>query len=541
MLDATSKKLVRLLQPTNPPEVRCAAALVLGEVGGRDAESARALCDGLQDLESPVRLQVLIAIGKLRIESALPALLAGVHQGGPEAEAAAQAAAQLGAKATRALRELMTQVAPGLRRRIAAALATGGTASAEIAAVETLLDKDPGVVDAAVSSLIGKVPSLSPVHQRALAEHVFELLAPAGEVSLSPASETALVRLLAALNDPRAEKLLWARVQPAHSPPLRAAALQALGALPITPDKDQLRRLLACAVDGDFRVAAPALMILKAVPVSTRALKDWLPLFEAPDTAARRLALEKLAGSDTVDVAAALLRQIDHRDPAFRKDALAVLAALKHGRAALVQALLAAPSADAAWSLARAQASFIRQYAPETMAKIFLQVCAYLEGGDRRADALLFLVREADARAVRDQFEERALSLRKQKAYEKALIYLRLLAREPACSEDLRFELAACALKVSGRDLAPEARATDPALQQLARLVHNPETPPIERVQQAKWLEAEELFYLGFHFVEGERRERDFGAEVLQLVVQRAPRSKLAKDAKSKLRSHGVA
>jgi hypothetical protein len=131
--------------------------------------------------------------------------------------------------------------------------------------------------------------------------------------------------------------------------------------------------------------------------------------------------------------------------------------------------------------------------------------------------------------------------LRKKKAYAEALIYLRLLARDPACGEALRFEMAACGLKLSEHDLASEARTADPSLQQLARLVHSYDIDPAERLKQAKWMAPEDLFYVGFHFVEGNRQEREFGAAALRLVIQRSPRSKLAKDAKSKLRSTGLA
>jgi HEAT repeat protein len=540
MLDTTSQKLLHLLKPPSPPEMRSAAALVLGEVGSRDSDLGRALCDALSDSEPTVRLPVLNAVGKLRIEQALPQLLERVQQGGPEAEVAAVAAARLGAKATRALQELMGQVAPGLRRRIAAALAAAGTTSAEAAALESLLDKDPGVVDAATRSLISEVSSLPTAHQRGLADHILTLLQTRKGPVLAPASETALVRLLSALGDSRGEVAFWARVEAPRAPELRAAALQALGALPLAPDKGKLKRLFACAADTDFRVAAPALMILKALPVSTRGVKDWLPLLDAPDTAARRLAVEKLAEVDTPEVAEALVRQIGHRDAAFRGEVLGCLTRLESGRAALAKALLAAGTADEVWALARAQTPFVRQYAPEVHKKLFSQASAYLDAGDRRAEPLLFLLREADGRWLRDQLEERAIALRKKKAYAEALVYLRLLAREPACGEEMRFELAGCALKVSTHDLAAEARAADPALQQFARLVHNPETPPLERVKQAKWLDPEDLFYLGFHFVEGERGERDFGGQVLRLLLQRSPRSKLARDAKSKLRSAGL-
>jgi hypothetical protein len=540
MLDATGKKLLRLVHPTFPPETRRAAVRVLGELGLRDAEVTQAVSALLDDPDEALRRAALTAVGQLRIESALPRLVPRMNAGGTEAEVAAQAAVRLGAKGMKAVRDVMAQAPPGLRRRLAAALAAGGTAGAETAALDALLDKDPGVVDAAVRSLIAEVPSLSEAHRGALADHALELLAARSEQPLSPAAQTALVRLLAALGDARAEEAFWTRLDPAYAPELRAAALHGLGNLPAPEGKDKLKRLLACAADADFRVAAPALMMLKGLSVGDRGVKDWLPLFDAADAAVRRFAIEKLGDRDTPDVAAALLRQLGHRDRALHDEALAALAARKHGREALANALLEAPSPEEAWSLARAQAPFAAGYAPALRERLFTAACTLLEAGDRRAEPLLFLLREADARGLRDRLEERALAGRKKKDYEKALAYLRFLTRDPACGEDLRFEAAACGLKVAGHDLAAEARGAAAPLQQFARLVHSHETDPRERLRQAKWLDPEDLFYLGFHFSEGDRQERAFGADVLRLLIQRSPRSKLAKDARSKLRSLGL-
>jgi HEAT repeat protein len=541
MLDATAKKLLRLLEPAHPPELRSAAARVLGEIGTRDGQIATVLCDALHDPDPAFRFQVLSAIGALKIDQALPQLLARVQEGGAEAEAAAQATARLGPKGTRALQAMMSRVAPGLRRRIASALAAGGTASAGTATVDVLLDKDPGVVDAAARSLIAEIPSLSAVQRRALADHVLELVKPQKRSQLLPTSETALIRLLAALGDSRGAAAFWARIEPAHPTELRAAALQALGTLPLSQGADKLKRLLTCACDPDFRVAAPALMILKAIPVTDRTLQDWLALLHAPDVAVRRFALDKLAGKDTPEVADGLLRQLRHPDPSLREEARARLVQSERGREVLAQALVDAQSPEEAWTLARAQVPFVQKYPARLRSRLFSQACTYLEAGDRRADALLFLLREADAVAVREQLEARAFALRKKKAHAAALIYFRLLAREPACGEAIRFEMAACGVKVSEHDLAVESRMADPSLQQLARLVHSRDVDPAERLKQAKWLAPEDLFYVGFHFAEGNRQEREFGAQALRLVIQRAGRSKLAKDAKSKLRSAGLA
>ena len=164
---------------------------------------------------------------------------------------------------------------------------------------------------------------------------------------------------------------------------------------------------------------------------------------------------------------------------------------------------------------------------------------AFLDAGDRRADALLFVLREADNRALRDRLEERALAARKKKQYAQALVYFRLLTRDPACAADVRLEQAACALKLSGHDLAADARSGDPALEQIARLVNSHEAEACVFVQRAKWLDAGDLFYLGFHFAEKDRREKEFGGDVLRLLIKRSPRSKLARDARSKLEREG--
>jgi HEAT repeat protein len=540
MLDATAKKLLRLLEPGHATELRSAAARVLGEVATRTPELTDTLCALLDDPEVDVRLQILRALGQLHIDKALPQLLQKVRQGGPESEVAAESAARLGSRGIRSLQDLMGEVAPGLRRRIAAALAAGGTSSAGAAAVDALRDTDPGVVDAAARSLLGEIPAYTAAQRRALGDHVLGLLAPKSKAPLSVVSETALLRLLAALGDPRAEPIFWSRLDSLQPVEVRATALQGLGAMPRSLAKDRLKRLLTCAADRDFRVAAPAMMLLKETPVSERADNEWLALLDAPDSAVRRFAIEKLGRQDSAAIAQALVRQLGHPDRALHAAALQRLGEMKHGRGALVTSLLKAESADDAWLLARAQGPFAKDYSAALRKQLFARASSYLEEGDRRADAVLFLLREADNRALREELEEKAMALRKKKLYDTALIYLKLLARDPACGEAIRFELAACGLRLSEHTLAVESRAASPFLEQFARLLHSHEVDPGERLKQARWLQPEDLFYLGFHFVEGDKLEREFGAQALRLLLKRSPRSKAAKDAKSKLRSAGL-
>jgi hypothetical protein len=528
--------LVGLLQPDQPADVRRAAMIVLRELGERDAEVIKAVRDHLTDADAGLRLEALRAVGKLKIDAALPALLDRIKEGGEEADLAAQAAAHLGAKGTRALQELMPKVAPGLRRYIASALAGGGTSSAETAAVHMLLDSDPGVVEATARSFLAQIPTLTTGQRKGLADQLLELVAdhpPAG-------SEAAAVRLLVALGDSRAAAVLWDRVLPPHAPETRATALQALGKWINTPNKEQLRRLFACAADNDFRVAAPALMLLRPLPADGKTRDGWLALLHAPDKMVRLVAVEKLGDQNTAEVADALLEQMSHPDRALRDAALARLVKLDRGRQALLGALLDAEAPDRAWSLAKAQAPFINDYPASWRDKVFAAASEHLEGEDRRADALFFLLREDDAADLRDRLEEQAQTHRKKKAYEQAQACLRLLTRDPACGFAIRLELACCLLKTSAQELATQAREDDPALHQFAGLIQHHEDELLPAVEKIKWLEPEDLYYVGFHFVEKDGAARKFGTQVLQLVVKRGGRSKVAQAAKSKVKSAGL-
>src|SRR2546427_2681386 len=115
-------KLVELVSEEQPPEVRGSALTVLGQLGERDNAVNAAILEALGDEDPEVRLRAVRAAGQLRVDKALPQLAETLRAGGPVGEAAAESAAQIGAKGTKMLREPVGHVAPRLRRHIAAAI-----------------------------------------------------------------------------------------------------------------------------------------------------------------------------------------------------------------------------------------------------------------------------------------------------------------------------------------------------------------------------------------------------------------------------------
>ena len=181
-----------------------------------------------------------------------------------------------------------------------------------------------------------------------------------------------------------------------------------------------------------------------------------------------------------------------------------------------------------------------RSYASALREKLYVRACDYVEAGDRRSDALFFLLRAADVKKLHARLQIKALALRKKKTYDKALAYLRYLTKDPACGVPIRLEAAGCAVKESQHDVGAEARSADHGLQQFSRLLSNYQAEVTKFVDKAKWLEPEDLFYLGFHFAEQNGAPQKFGGAVLRLLLKRSPKSKLAKDARAKLRSAGL-
>ena len=251
------------------------------------------------------------------------------------------------------------------------------------------------------------------------------------------------------------------------------------------------------------------------------------------------MALEKLGERDNAAVAEALVKQLTHSDRGLREAALASLAKLEAGRAALTAALFDADSADRAWQMAKAQASFVREY-PDSSSRCSTGPQSFSKPATAAWTHCYSYCERRSRRSLRDRLEQRALAWRKKKDYALALLYLRdLLGRDPACGFALRLEQAACGLKISGKDLSADSRSADPCLQQFTQLAQQDDGQLAEQIEKLKWLEPEDVFYLGFHLAEQLGRARKVAEQLLHQVVKRSPRTKVGQAAKSKLRMPG--
>src|SRR5690606_1149608 len=111
--------------------------------------------------------------------------------------------------------------------------------------------------------------------------------------------------------------------------------------------------------------------------------------------------------------------------------------------------------------------------------------------------------RHASESLCRETLLRRALRKKRSRRFEDTALTLRLLERHGIFDVEIRFELAVALLKESPRGTE---RTDDPAVELFTGLVSE-EFPLFERLRKETVLSADELSWLGAHFVARERAE----------------------------------
>jgi hypothetical protein len=154
-----------------------------------------------------------------------------------------------------------------------------------------------------------------------------------------------------------------------------------------------------------------------------------------------------------------------------------------------------------------------------------------LGDGARGWEALLDVVRDADADGVATALRALAHKLEKAKNDDKAAAVYGLLCKSDRASDDNRYALASIELARCPKDTRPQARHSDESLKMLAALL----TRGFDlgtALRKDKALDLDALYYAGFHFAEG---KKPVGRELLEEVVKKGGRTKVGKMAKNKL------
>jgi hypothetical protein len=197
----------------------------------------------------------------------------------------------------------------------------------------------------------------------------------------------------------------------------------------------------------------------------------------------------------------------------------------------LAKALLGTKDVDRAWILRNVLRPMATKVAPAVRKQLLETAMKKLGDGERGWEALLDVVRDADPDGVAQALRALAAKLRRSGAADKALTVIRLLCRAERATDEDRYALVSLELAKSPRDTRPAARAGDETLRMLGAMLGRG-YDVAKALRTDRTLGLDEIYYVGFHFAE---EGHPLGEELLEEVVKKGGRAKIARMAKNKL------
>jgi HEAT repeat protein len=526
-------------------ERQIAAAIVLGEIGARDAVVIDALAGAAAGGVAPVQRHALEALARLatakHARRAMPKLLpCFASREDAVRRAAIDAAIAFGDEAVTPIRQRLAATTDVIERRaLEEVLGRVGGKDAFSALLAALDTTDVDAARAGALAARQRVKDATPREKAGYLAQVTKLVRAKGRPSKKGGGNTALVtgglKILGYLEDPAALPTLLAFARDKRQPlPVREEAIVALrftargkaGARIATA-------LMELAERAPAELARPALYTMASLEIPNALVGRLKKLAIGAEAERALLAIERLAQIATPAAADALAGVLTATQDRMRAEAAAnALGARPEGPAALARALLAVRDGERAVLLARLLRPRIRTLveggaAGKKLAKALLANALARIGDGQAADALLPLAREIDRDAAGSGLRALAAKLQKRKDVDGALTVLRLVGRAADATPDDGYALAAAELRAGRRD---EALAI---VQQLVERGFD----VAGALRKDRQVSPEQRYQIGFILIE---RRQPAGEEILTDLAG-AGRNKIASMAKAKLKSAGYA
>jgi HEAT repeat protein len=342
-------------------------------------------------------------------------------------------------------------------------------------------------------------------------------------------------RLFGQLGFPQARKRLFGFVGRENHPALRGHALGALIRCLREEDlrKDEYAKLLAILEETEFSEAVRlALDILEAHELPDDARAALARLMQSPHAAVQQFALRKMGDVGTPATVRTLIEQLG--DPDYRRRDIAAhsLRKIPEARPALIKELLACEDPSKAWSIAELVPTLEGKWRSDALDGLWKRLEKAVEAEERIQSSFLHVLKAADAEDVYEKLAAAGSRLLKAKKYKEATAFLLPLKEFSEFKAEDKFRLALAQLKA-------HAQRRQPAVELLSELYRNSAFPLFETLKKEKRLATEDLFNLGFVFAERHGDERSLGKSLLEHVAASAPRTKIGKNAKNKLKLLG--
>jgi len=527
-------KIVALLK-NDAIEKQIAAAIVLGELKAKGPGVAEGLADVLGSGVPLLQVHALDALSRVGAKKALPSIFPLLTVSNDDVRrAATKAIASVGDDVVPTIKQKMATASPDERRALDAALAALGGKDAFSALVKGLASSDADAAKAAALAVREQIKNADGNKRRTYLAEIENFLEAQKKKGGSPGATAAAVKILGYLEDEKtvATLLKYANDEKAHASVRQEAIIAfrfALGG--DKPSAKVIETLVKAAEAQDRTLAQTALHTLASLKVSEETAKRLDKLAMHADVDRARFVLEFLGRMGGPEAAKTLTKVLTTTTNKLLGEAAAAgLAGKEDAVPALAKALLETKNPDRAWLLRNVLRPMAKKISSAIRKQILEEAMDRLAAGERNYEAHLDIARDADAEAVAEALRDLANKLRK-KDENKARVVLSILCRSDRATDEDRYLLASLELSRSNRDTRPASRAGDESLRLLHNLLRHG-FDVAKALRKDRQVDLEHLYYVGFHFAE---EGHPLGDELLEEVVKKGGRGKIAKMAKNKL------
>ncbi len=535
-------KLLRLLS-AGTLEQRTAAAIVVGELAPKHASVVKHLTEAAEGSERALRLKAIEALGKIGSTAARDALYPLLDKPEETREAAARALAAIGNAVVPTIKQTFPTASLAKRRTLLRVLALVRTDDAISFLVHVLEEPTSGVSRDVVRIVKDETTTLD---DDARAELSKQFRAPLRRKTFveNRVAVDSILDVLTHLRDPASARTFLDFSGPEHPADLRRTALTGLRwTLPGYRHRAAaVTKLLSFLEEDDFpNVVSPALEALVAMTMPKSAGKQLIQLAESRHPLVRKFALTKMSEVGDDAVTGALVDALGDSDPMIRQLAARSIQAQSGAWKVIVAELGKGRDVEHAWRMVRAVKAGASKVDPDAMTGVAKTAIGKLESGDENAEPMLHLVQTLTPEVHFETLHKRALYWKRKGSFDVAERLLAQLTTNEHQTDAARFDLAVVSLRSAKAPAGSITRDNDTPLAIVRSLVREKEFPVYKKLMaEGDVLELNDLYYLGFHLIEGNEAERDMGEQLLRHIVERSPRSKIGRAAKSKLRIEGL-
>jgi HEAT repeat protein len=527
-------KIVALLK-SEAIEKQIAAAIVLGELRAKGPGVVEGLAAVLDSGVSLLQMHALDALARVGAKKALPQIFPLLSTGSDDVRrAATRAVASVGEEVVPLIKEKMAGAGPDERRALDAALAELGGKDAFSALIKGLVSSDAEAAKAAALAVRQQIKASDGNKRRSYMAEIEKFLEAQKKKGGAPGATAAAVKILGYLEDEKTIPMLlvYANDEKQHASVRQEAIIAFRFALQKDkPSAKVIDTLVRAAEVPDRTLAQTALHTLGSLQVTEDTAKRLEKLALHPDFDRARFVLEllgRMGGSEAARVLTKVL--ISTTDRRYAEAAAGGLGGKEDAVPALAKALLETTNPDRAWVLRNVLRPTAKKIAPALRKQILEEAIERLGKGERNYEAHLDVARDADPDGVAEALRALAARLRK-KDENKSGVVLAILCKSDRATDEDRYTLASLELARSIRDTRPASRAGDESLRLLGSLLRHG-FDVARALKKDRVLELDHLYYVGFHFTE---EGHPLGEELLEEVVKKGGRAKVAKMAKNKL------